>query len=565
MLDQLDLWEEMAQQGWVNPDAGATYYDGKQVQPLADLTAVHLRGTYFNFWMNLRLKYSEDIFRARVAALGPKVQAPVRLVGLQLDEDAADDYKVRATLARPDGKSWTVRARYIVGCDGARSAVRELAGIGFDGAEKEDHWVRVDGVVRTNIPDARSAYIRLESKTHGQVLWAQLDHGATRVGFALSPELYAKYGQHMTQEDAVKEAKAAVAPFELEFDQVDWHTVYTIKQFIAVKLQDRERILLAGDAAHAHSSGTAQGMNTGVHDAVSLAWRLAGVLTGMYKPDVLQNYHSERHGVARHLIGNDKTIAELISGRRPERFKDRPEDNFVLFSEFIHAEWDFTMGMGISYPASLLNDVTGSSPPIGVVPGYRFPDAMLQKPGFRAAGHTVRLHEITEYTGKFHILIFAGDPRSTKVQLGKLRRDVDEHVGRFQHAVEFRTIICGRGPAHGECLGVEPFGWAYWDVNQSVHGQYDIPYKRGVIAVLRPDGILGFVAPLDGFERVVTYLERLIIPRKPETMINGATADIGELINADENNLYYKRINGQDVPESVEQGTVKSVEGVRIS
>ena len=90
-----------------------------------------------------------------------------------------------------------------------------------------------------------------------------LDHGATRIGYVLSPEMYAKYGKDMSQEDAVKEAKAAMAPFEVEFLQVDWHTVYVIKQRVAERFQDRERILLGGDAAHVHSSGGAQGMNTG--------------------------------------------------------------------------------------------------------------------------------------------------------------------------------------------------------------------------------------------------------------------------------------------------------------
>lgn len=123
--------------------------------------------------------------------------------------------------------------------------------------------VRIDGVVKTNMPDSRAGYGGFNSATHGSVLWVALDHGATRIGFVLSKDMYAKYGRNMRQEDAIKEAKVAVAPFDLEFEQVDWHTVYTVKQFVAEKFQDRERILLAGDAAHAHSSGTAQGMNTG--------------------------------------------------------------------------------------------------------------------------------------------------------------------------------------------------------------------------------------------------------------------------------------------------------------
>ena len=106
------------------------------------------------------------------------------------------------------------------------------------------------------MPEARVGLGAIESKTHGNVLWVALDHGATRIGYVLSPEMYAKYGRHMSKEDAVKEAKAAVAPFEIEFENVEWHTVYGVKQHVAARLQDRERILLAGDAAHTYDTAS---------------------------------------------------------------------------------------------------------------------------------------------------------------------------------------------------------------------------------------------------------------------------------------------------------------------
>lgn len=69
----------------------------------------------------------------------------------------------------------------------------------------------------------------------------------------MTKELFEKYGYGMTQEQAVYEAQLRVAPFELEFFQVDWHTVYGIQQRVTERLVDRERIILAGDAAHTHS------------------------------------------------------------------------------------------------------------------------------------------------------------------------------------------------------------------------------------------------------------------------------------------------------------------------
>ena len=110
----------------------------------------------------------------------------------------------------------------------------------------------------------------IESKTHGNVLWAPLDHGATRIGYAFTPQIAAKYPGDVTEETAVKEAIAAMAPFDVRFTEVHWWTLYSIGQRMARSFSDARRIFLAGDAAHTHSSGAAQGLNTGIHDAVNL-------------------------------------------------------------------------------------------------------------------------------------------------------------------------------------------------------------------------------------------------------------------------------------------------------
>lgn len=517
----------------------------------------NLQGTFFDFMLNLRLKYSEDIFRDRLDKLGVAVKAPVKLTGLALNEHAQDEYKVTVTCESPDGDSFKVKSKYIIGADGGSSAVRELAKIPFIGAEKEDHWVRIDGIVKSNIPEARLGNGLIASKTHVQVLWVALDHGATRIGFPLTPAMYAKYGRHMKQEEAIEEAKAGVAPYEIEFTQVDWHTVYVVKQRVADRLQDRERILLAGDAAHVHSSGSAQGMNTGTHDAVCLAWRLAGVLNGLYKPEVLATYSTERKAVAEHLIENDKIIATYVSGRKPAKFEHRPEDIPTLVDEFLREESGFSVGLGIKYPSNLLNDVQGSYPPLAPVPGHRAPDVMLQKHAFTGVAANVRLYEVMKNNGKFHILVFAGDARDTREKLKTLRRRVDDTAIRFQHAVEFRTIIMGTALVFEEYLGVRQFGDAYWDVDQTAHHLYKVTADQGAIAVVRPDAILGFVAPLDGFDSIVEYLSRVVVSRTPvKGATNSVNGHVGEMINQDESSLKYQKAKVQDGQLGIEQGIV---------
>jgi phenol 2-monooxygenase len=555
MLDQLSLFDSMAQTGLISRRS-TTWKDGRRQQGRGWRGIEDCTDTFFDFMLNIRLKYSEDIFREKIEELGRKVEAPVKLVDFVLDENARDDWKVTATCARLDGSWYKVKAKYIIGCDGGSSAVRRIAEIPMLGEDKEDHWVRIDGIVKTDVPDSRLGFAAIESKTHGHVLWVALDHGATRIGYVLTPAMYKKYGRSMSKEDAVKEAQAAVAPFKVEFLEVHWHTVYGVKQHVAARLHDRERILLAGDAAHTHSSGSAQGMNTGTHDAVNLGWRLAGVINGWYKPEILGNYSDERKAAAQQLIDNDKIVSALISGHKPEKYKDRPEDTNTLFDEALNEQHPFMFGLGIEYKASILNDAQNSYPPIAAIPGQRAPDVLVWKNGFSRL--PIRLYEVTKNNGKFHILVFAGEARDNHAALQRLRSQVDKLASPFEHAVAFCTLIAGKGLAFAEHMGIErQFGDAYWDLDHRAHEHYKIPLDLGALVVLRPDGILGFVARLDGFDKVANYLAKIVIPREQRKVAtNGANGHVGEMINQDENNLYYQQAREQGLPQSVEEGSV---------
>ena len=95
------------------------------------------------------------------------------------------------------------------------------------------------------------------------MLWAALDHGATRIGFAFTAERQKAYPD-FNEAAAVAEAIASVQPFSLNFKQVDWYTVYAVGQRVARNFFTKDCVFLAGDACHTHSSGAAQGMNTGM-------------------------------------------------------------------------------------------------------------------------------------------------------------------------------------------------------------------------------------------------------------------------------------------------------------
>lgn len=178
--------------------------------------------------------------------------------------------------------------------------------IKFEGATTEDNWVRIDGSLVTDLPKPRT-YCSIESPTHGNVLWAALDRGATRIGYAFTAERAKAYDK-FDEAAAVKEAVAFVKPFNIEFQKVDWWTIYSIGQRVAQEFFVKDCVFLAGDSCHTHSSGAAQGMNTGLHDAVNLAWKLSMVIRGIAKPELLCTYQAERLPNVEKLIKYDKDI-----------------------------------------------------------------------------------------------------------------------------------------------------------------------------------------------------------------------------------------------------------------
>jgi phenol 2-monooxygenase (NADPH) len=289
------------------------------------------------------------------------------------------------------------------------------------------------------------------------------------------------------------------------------------------------------------------GMNTGIHDIVSLSWRLAGTLKGWFTPEVLPTYSTERHASSTHLIENDKVFSNLIARKKPDSMKDDPRDPLIILHEFINKQASFTTGLGISYEPNILNDVENSYPPTVSVPGHRGPDALIHKAGH--IGRPIRLFEATKHKGKFHIVVFAGSITETRQLLRTLRAHVDQHERRFSHAVDFVTIIAGMGNAFDEHLGVRRFGNAYWDLDHSAHRKYGIRPFVGAIVVLRPDGIMGFVAELAGFENVVRYLERLIVPREVVSKGHAAKENLGEFMGQNEDMMKMSMLNSGHTEE----------------
>lgn len=267
-----------------------------------------------------------------------------------------------------------------------------------------------------------------------------------------------------------------------------------IKQSVAQVLQKDQFVLLGGDAAHTHSSGFAQGMNTGIHDATNLVWKLAGTIKGWYKPSVLETYASERHAAAKKLIGIDKDAATVISGEIPTQYQGlgRTADEILwkIFGENI----GFNVGLGVTYAKNVLNQ---SPLMTTLASGVRSPDALVCAPGSKVP---LRLHDALLRDGRrgcWSIVVFAGNTVFTSIKFPALRETLPTFAARHDGMIRLVTLITGTVGSAWEALDGPPLGKFFFDRDGSCHSEYGVGTKSGALVVIRPDGIISFATGLD--------------------------------------------------------------------
>src|SRR5204863_116573 len=226
---------------------------------------------------------NERLLGEALRAQGMAVEWNTELVGLAQDTD-----HVTATLKNPGGTRSEVTVPWLAGCDGARSSVRQLSGIAFEGAPYQ-HVFFVADVQMTGsmIPDVLNVYL-WRSGFHLVFPMRGTDHW--RIVGILPPHLRGR--DDLTFEDTIPSLRHE-AGAELSFQSCNWYSTYRIHHRRAARFHDR-RCFLLGDAAHIHSPVGGQGMNTGLQDAYNLAWKLALVVSGRAGAALGHSYEDER-------------------------------------------------------------------------------------------------------------------------------------------------------------------------------------------------------------------------------------------------------------------------------
>jgi 2-polyprenyl-6-methoxyphenol hydroxylase-like FAD-dependent oxidoreductase len=251
----------------------------------------------------------ERLLIERLDALGVPVERRTELVRFNQRPE-----RVRAVLKRSDGSEEICEAAYLAGCDGARSTVREALATGFAGGTYAGLFYVAD--VQADGPAADGEiHVDLEEADFLAVFPLQ---GAGRLRL-IGPVRWEpdRESRELTFDDI---SDRAIGNLKLRIAQVNWFSTYRVHHRVAARFRER-RVFLLGDAAHVHSPVGGQGMNTGIGDAVNLAWKLAAVLNGGADGRLLETYEQERIGFARRLVATtDRTFTLVTKQGRLARF-----------------------------------------------------------------------------------------------------------------------------------------------------------------------------------------------------------------------------------------------------
>ncbi len=341
-----------------------------------------------------------DALRAR----GLGVEWNTELVGLAQDSD-----HVMATLKNADGTRSEVRVPWLAGCDGARSAVRELNGIAFEGAPYQ-HVFFVADVQMTGsmVPELLNVYL-WRSGFHLVFPMRGTDHW--RIVGILPPQLRGR--DDLTFEETIPTLRHEVGT-ALSFQACNWFSTYRIHHRRAARFHDR-RCFLLGDAAHVHSPVGGQGMNTGLQDAYNLAWKLALVVSGRAAAALVHSYEDERVPVANHLLKRtDRFFSIVVSdswlvGLLRTRVMPKIMGLALRTATVQRIVFRTISQTGIRYRSSPLSEALASLPENGPRPGDRFPWLRLK---FQPNGRLEDLFGKLDDT-RFTLLLFgqAAPPR----------------------------------------------------------------------------------------------------------------------------------------------------------
>ena len=294
--------------GGVRAEALNVWVGGKRATRLP-ITPIGRGMTPFPFVLIFPQDAHERLLVDHLVTLGVRVERSVTVGGLTQRDDGVD-----ATLTRADGSTEDCSAQYVAGCDGARSAVRQALGIGFPGATYSQYFYVAD-VQATGPTSNGEVHVALDDADF-LIVFPMTGAGRVRlIGVARD-----EGGRGDADVRFADVSHLALEHLGVHVDSVNWFSTYHVHHRVASRFRDRRAFLL-GDAAHIHGPVGGQGMNTGISDAINLAWKLAAVVRGRGSERLLDSYEPERIAFAQRLVATTDRLFTLATARgRVARF-----------------------------------------------------------------------------------------------------------------------------------------------------------------------------------------------------------------------------------------------------
>ena len=461
-----------------------------------------------------------------------------RLAKLVRDADEASSYPVTVQLERQDdghkGELETIRAKYVVGCDGARSGVRQAIGLALKGESANHAWGVMDVLVNTDFPDIRFKSL-VQSASEGSLLIIPREGGYMVRIYVEMDKLAANErvaGRNITLEQLVGAAQRIFHPYKLDVKEVPWWSVYKIGQRLCDRFDDLQpeeittclpHIFIAGDACHTHSPKAGQGMNVSMQDAFNIGWKLAAVLQGRSPASLLHTYSAERQAVAKELIDFDREWAAMLS--------DRSANDPTAVQKYFVQHGRYTAGTATRYKPALL---TGAGTHQGLATGLQIGKRFHSAPVVRIGdAKQLQLGASFLADGRWRLVAFAGqgDEGAPSLPMAKLCEFLSESpqspVKRFTAAgADVDAVIDVRGvfqQSHHQLavtalpeLLFPPKGFyglrdyekafcALTDAAQDIYAMRGINREQGCLVVLRPDQYIAHVLPLNDTAGLVDF------------------------------------------------------------
>lgn len=463
------------------------------------------------------------------------------IVGLTIDE-TTDDHPVTVTLKDSTGINWgatrTVRANYVVGCDGAHSAVRKAIDGVLHGDAANQAWGVMDILANTDFPDVRQKCL-ISSANEGNVLILPREGGYV---FRMYVELdKLKDGEKaaskkFTQDDMIAAANRIIKPYSLDVKEIVWWSIYDIGHSITDKFDDvpegsdrAPRVFTAGDACHTHSPKAGQGMNVSMQDTFNLGWKLVHVLQGRADPSLLRSYSKERLTEAKRLVETDHEWSRIMSAPTTQAEREGTEEPRIIRQ--FKANLEFTGGTAVKYDTStLFAPGTHQALAKGEEIGRRFHSAPVVR---LSDAKQMQLGHAAEADARWRIYAFAGqgdvgqpgapmarladwlekDPASPVVKHTRKGEDVDAIIdvrAIFQPTFDqlaYEHMPSLLKPKTGK-LGLQDHEKVFCVDHKGAGDIYDmrgIHRERGCLIVVRPDQYVANVLPLEAHEELSAY------------------------------------------------------------